>query len=1102
MEKMNSDQFTNARTAHYQKTWRIMKIYLLLFILGLTQVSAAVFSQTINLKLQVENVALKNVFEEIEKKTDFKFLYRSDLIDLGRPTSININGSSDIDALMTTLLEGSNVRYSLVSENLIVIAPQLKKVIKGKVVDFQTRESLPGVNVLIEGTTIGTVTNLDGVYSLELPEKAEALLFSYVGYETKRELISNREIIDVQLVSSSGVLNEVVVIGYGTQRKKDLTGSVSVVSTDDLGSVPVASISDALQGKAAGVQVISSGVPGSDATFRIRGVGTINDNNPLLVIDGVPVSNGLNQLNMSDVESIQVLKDASATAIYGSRGANGVLIVTTKRGKSDASKLDFNYYFGLQQPSKMVEMMNASQFAAMHNEMMENAGLITNPAYADPASLGQGTDWLGELFSPAPMQNYSLSYSGNSEKTNFYVSGNYFKQDGIVSGTGYERISVQFNTDTKIFDGLRFGNSLTLNHDNKKSGNYNIRNTMLALPTQPIFREDGTYSGPIAQPVWDGDITNPIGLSKIVNNSTKGYNVLGSVFGELDLMKDLKFKSTFGLQANFWNDRTWAPSYHWNSSVNENDYLSEQYNKNITWVWDNYFTYDKNFGDHHLVAMAGTSAQENNRNYLYGSVQGFPSQLTQQMNNGNLMPVVGGNMYSWSLLSYMGRANYSYLGKYMVTATLRRDGSSRFGEGNKWGTFPSASAAWRISEESFMKDFDFLSDMKIRAGYGITGNQEIGNYSFASALQTISYNFNGQIVNAVVPTIMPNPNVQWEQQEQMNFGVDATFFNHKVEVAVDGYIKNTNQMLVPMNVPVSTGYSDVFVPSINAGKMENRGVEVSVRSNNLTGDFSWTTNMTFAYNKNKVIDLNDTVPLTSGSIGLNYNLALIQAGFPINMFYGFVTDGIFQNQDEVDRHAVQVPGNDPFNRTSPGDIRFKDMNNDGVIDDKDRVLLGNPNPKFIFSLGNTFAYKRFDLTIFFQGMTGNQILNANRIWAEAMSVAQNQTTLTLDRWTGEGTSQLVPRAVFNDPNKNARPSDRFVEDGDYLRLKNLIIGYTLPQSVLARLNMSSLRIYVSAVNLLTWTKYTGFDPEVGTSGIDSSVYPVTSTYSIGLNIGL
>lgn len=1079
-----------------------MKTYLLIFILGMTQVSAAVFSQTVNLKLKVENLPLKEVFEEIEKKTDFKFLYRSDLIDLGRPTTINIDGSTDVDALMNALLQGSDTRYSLVSENLIVLAPQLKKSVKGKVVDSKTLESLPGVNVLIEGTTNGTVTDIEGFYSIELSEKAEVLLFSYVGYETKREIISDRESIDVQLVSSSGVLNEVVVIGYGTQRKKDLTGSVSVVSTDDLGSLPVASISDALQGKAAGVQVISSGVPGSDATFRIRGVGTINDNNPLLVIDGVPVSSGLNQLNMDDVESIQVLKDASATAIYGSRGANGVLIVTTKRGKSDASKLDFNYFFGLQQPSKMVEMLNASQFAAMHNEMMENAGLIQNPANADPSSLGKGTDWLSELFAPAPMQNYSLSYSGNSERTNFYVSGNYFKQDGIVASTGYERISVQFNTDTKVFEGLRFGNSLTLNHDKKRSGNYSIRNTMLALPTQPIFREDGTYSGPLAQPIWDGDITNPIGMADIVNNSTNGYNVLGSVFGELNLMKDLKFKSTFGLQANFWNDRTWAPSYHWNSSVNENDYLYERYNKSITWVWDNFLTYDKQFGNHHLTAMAGTSAQENTYNFLNGSVQGFPSQLTQQMSNGNLMPVVGGNMSSWSLLSYMGRANYSYLGKYMLTATLRRDGSSRFGDGNKWGTFPSASAAWRISEESFMKSFDFISDMKIRAGYGITGNQEIGNYSFASALQTISYNFNGQIVNAVVPTIMPNPNVQWEEQEQMNIGIDATFFKHRVELAIDGYIKNTNRMLVPMNVPVSTGYSDVYVPSINAGKMENRGIEIAVRSNNLTGDLKWTTNLTFAFNKNKVIDLNDTVPLTSGSIGLNYNLALIQAGYPINMFYGFVTDGIFQNQDEVDNHAVQVPGNDPYNRTSPGDIRFKDMNNDGVIDDKDRVLLGNPNPKFIFSLGNTFTYKSFDFTVFLQGVTGNQILNANRIWAEAMSVAQNQTVLTLDRWTGEGTSTTVPRAVFNDPNKNARPSDRFVEDGDYLRLKNLIIGYTLPKNILGKIHVSSLRVYASALNMLTWTKYSGFDPEVGTSGIDNSVYPVTATYSIGLNIGL
>ncbi len=1102
MKKKYREHLVIKQSVHYQKTWRIMKTYLLLFILGITQVTAAVFSQNININLSLKNTPLKEAFEQIENKTDFKFLYRSDLIDMDHRTTLDISGTVSIDALMAHLLKGTNAQYSLISENLIVLAPQQRQLVMGTVRDSRTRESIPGVNVLIEGTMLGTVTDLEGKYSLELPEGATALLFSYVGYETKREVVADRGIVDVLLNSTAGILNEVVVIGYGTQRKKDLTGSVSVVSTKDIGSVPVASVSDALQGRAAGVQVISSGVPGSDATFRIRGVGTINNNNPLIVIDGVPVSSGLNQLNMDDVESIQVLKDASATAIYGSRGANGVLIVTTKRGKSTQSKMGFNYFFGLQQPAKMIDMLNATQFAGLHNEMMENAGLATNPAFVDLSSLGVGTDWLGELFDAAPMQNYSLSYSGSNEKTNFYVSGNYFKQEGIVAKTGYERISVQFNTDTKIFDGLTFGNSLTLNHDLKTSGNYNIRNTMLALPTQPVFREGGVYSGPVAQPIWDGDITNPIGLAKNVDNSTHGYNLLGSVFGELRLMEDLKFKSTFGLQANFWNDRTWAPSYKWDATINENDYLYERYNKNFTWVWDNYFTYEKNVGKHSFTAMAGTSAQENRYNFLNGSIQGFSSQLTQQMTNGSIMPTIDGNTSSWSLLSLMGRANYSFNGKYMATATLRRDGSSRFGEGNKWGTFPSASIAWRISEESFMESFDFLSDMKVRAGYGVTGNQEIGNYSFASALQTILYNFNGQIVNAVVPNVMPNPNVQWEEQKQANIGVDATFFNHRIEVAVDAYVKNTEQMLVPMSVPVSTGYSDVYVSSINAGKMENRGFEFAVNSHNLTGPIGWTTNLNFSFNRNKVVDLNDTVPMTSGSIGLNYNLALIQAGFPINQFFGFVTDGIFQSQDEVDRHAVQVPGNDPYNRTSAGDIRFKDMNNDGVIDDKDRVFLGNPNPKFMFALGNTFNYKNFDLTIFLQGVAGNKILNANRIWAEAMSVAQNQTVNTLERWTGPGTSNSVPRAVYNDPNKNARPSDRFVEDGDYLRLKSLVFGYTLPERLLNRFQISSVRLYASAINLYTITKYTGFDPEVGTNGIDNSVYPVTATYSIGVNIGL
>jgi TonB-linked SusC/RagA family outer membrane protein len=973
--------------------------------------------------------------------------------------------------------------------------------VTGKVTDAANGLPLFGVSIGISGTAAGTISDADGKFSIQVPSKEAVLSFSSVGYKPQQIVVGENTQLNVALVLEMTQLEQIVVVGYGTQRKKDLTGSISLVSTKEIKSLAVPSISDALQGRAAGVQVISSGTPGSDATIRIRGVGTINDNNPLLVIDGVPVSSGLNTLNMNDVESMQVLKDASATAIYGSRGANGVVIITTKRGKSDQSHLAFNYFFGMQNATNVVDMLNASEFAALHNDIMANAGLPQNPAYADPASLGEGTDWLGEMFNPAPMQNYSLSYSGGNEKTNVYVSGNYLTQDGVVTNTGYKKFTLQFNSDTKVFDKLKFGNSLTLNNDVKTSGNYSIRNAMLALPTQPLYQEDGNYSGPIQQPMWDGDIVNPIGLAKTVDNSTLGYNLIGSLYGEYEIIKDLKIKSTLGLQANFWNSRTWAPDYHWNSSINENSYLYERYNKNLTWLWDNMITYEKAIDNHNIALMAGISAQENDYHYLNGSKISFASNLTQQMDNGTLQPTLGGSTSSWSLLSYIGRANYNYNGKYLATATVRYDGSSRFGEGNKWGLFPSGSLAWRISEEDFMKSLTFINSMKVRAGYGVTGNQEIGNYSFASALQTIKYNFNNSIVNAVVPQMMPNPNVQWEEQRQANIGIDASMFKSRIEVTVDAYIKNTDNMLVPMSVPVSTGYSDVYVPYINAGEMENKGVEFTIDSRNLEGDFTWNTSFNFSYNQNVVKSLNDTVPMTSGSIGLNYNLALIQAGQPVNEFYGFIIDGIFQTQTEVDNHAVQVPGNDPYNRTSAGDIKFRDLNNDGVINDLDRAFTGNPNPTFIFALNNSFTFKGFDMSLFLQGVAGNKIFNANRLYTEAMSVAQNQTTETLDRWTGEGTSNSMPRAIFNDPNKNTRPSDRYVENGSYLRIKNLTLGYTLPASLTEKAHLSSVRVYASGLNMYTFTEYTGFDPEVGTSGIDNNVYPVTATYSFGVNIG-
>lgn len=973
--------------------------------------------------------------------------------------------------------------------------------VSGIVVDAKG-EPLTGVTVLLKSTTAGTTTGTDGKFSLETgTQTSPVLVFSFIGFATQEVAVKPGEKIRVVLQETNVQLNEIVVIGYGSQKKRDLTGSVSSVNTKEIKSLPVPSIGEAMQGRSSGVQVISSGAPGSNVAFRIRGTGTINNSDPLLVIDGIPTDIPLNTLSPNDIASIEVLKDASAAAIYGSRGANGVILITTKKGTAEKSSLEFNMFSGIQSAANVVDMLNASEFATLHNEMMLNNGQAVNPDFADPSSLGTGTDWLSELFRTAPIQNYSLSYSGGNARSSYYVSGAVMDQKGIVINTAYRRYTVQFNSDTRVYDWLKFTNNLTLNHDVKKSGDYNIRNAMAALPAQDLYNADGTYSGPVGQSSWVGDVVNPIGKARLVENKTQGYNAIGNISGEVTLLKELKFKSTAGIQASFWDNRTWSPKYNWQPTPQASSYLSQQYNKKLTYLWDNYFTYDTRFSEnHHLTLLAGSSAQSNREDFMTGSAQGFPSDNTQQLVNGTTSKTLTGNAYEWALLSFIGRANYDFSGKYLVTATLRRDGSSRFGENNRWGWFPSASLAWRLSQEDFMKDIAWLDDLKLRVGYGVTGNQNIGNYSFASVLQTIQYVFNGQVVSAVVPQAIPNPSVRWEQVEQSNLGFDATLFNGRLNVVLDAYIKNTNDMLVPMSVPISTGYSDVIVPSINAGKVKNKGIELGISSTNTTGPVVWTTGFNIAFNHNEVVSLNDTIPMYTGSIGLNQNLSIQNSGYPVNAFYGFVTNGIFQTQAEVDNYAVQVPGNDPYNRTSAGDIRFRDLNNDGKIDDNDRTYIGNPNPKVIFAMNNSVAWKGFDLSVFVQGVYGNEIFNANRIYQEGMAVAQNQTTAVLERWTGEGSSNTIPRAVYNDPNKNTRVSDRFIEDGSYLKIKNVTLGYTIPARITEKIRLGSARVYFSAQNLLTITDYTGFDPEVPANGIDLNVYPVTRTFSAGVNI--
>lgn len=989
---------------------------------------------------------------------------------------------------LSALLFFLSAAYSLSAQN---------NRISGRVVSQEDNKPLVGVSVQLKGTRMGTTTGEDGTFSLAA-RPGDTLLISFVGYDNIE--IAATEGATVSLVPVATALADVVVVGYGTQRRKDLTGSVSSVSGKDLKSLPVANVGEALQGRAAGVQIVGSGAPGSNVTIRVRGTGTINNSDPLLVVDGIPTDIPLNNINPDDIASIEVLKDASAAAIYGSRGANGVVLVTTKRGSSGRNSLGFKTFAGVQKATDMVDMLSARQFASLHNEMMANNGQPQNPAFADPTSLGNGTNWLGEMFGTAPMQSYTLSYAGGNGKNTYYVSGNVFDQKGIVLNTGYRRYTVQFNSESRVFDWLKFGNNLSLNHDVKSSGSYDIRNAMSALPTQSIYNTDGSYAGPVGQPSWVGDVANPIGKATLNKNTIKGYNVLGNIYGELTLMPGLRFKTTAGIQAAFWDTRYWSPKYNWQPIPQPNSHLAQGYNKSLTWLWDNYFTWEKRFNDHNLTVLAGTSAQANRYDGMSGSIQQFASDVTQQLSNGTLLPTIAGGASEWALFSLMGRVNYSYQNKYLLTATVRRDGSSRFGPSNRYGTFPSASAAWRLSEEDFFQS-TFINDLKVRAGYGVTGNQNIGNYSFASVLQTVQYNFNGTAVTAIVPQMIPNPGIRWEKVEQANLGIDATLFNNRVNVTLDGYIKNTNDMLVPMSVPISTGYSDIVVPSINLGKVQNRGFELTISTQNTQGAFLWNTSLNVSYNQNKILRLNDTIPMYTGSIGLNQNLSIQHpGGYPINEFYGFVTNGVFQTQKEVDDYAVQVPGSDPNNRTSPGDIRFRDLNNDGKIDDNDRTFLGNPNPSFIFALNNNFSWKGFDLSIFLQGIAGNKIFNANRIYQEGMAVAVNQTTAVLDRWTGPNTSNTMPRAVFNDPNKNTRVSNRYIEDGSYLRIKNVTFGYTLPAAVAGKMKMTSARIYLSAQNLLTFTKYTGFDPEVPSNGIDLNVYPVTRTISAGLNI--
>ena len=1010
-----------------------------------------------------------------------------------------------------TLFAGVTAHSDAGSETGISNVTQQQQTVKGII---KGPDGLPVIaaNISQKGTNNATITDLNGNFTLNVTGRQPVLVISYIGYVTTEVNVSGRAFVEVVLQEDVAALDEVVVVGYGTMRKKDVTGAVSSVRSGEITKNATSNVMQAIAGKMSGVQVVqNSGTPGGDVSILIRGVGTINDASPLYVIDGVPVSGGMWYLNPNDVESIDVLKDASATAIYGSRGANGVVMVTTKQAQEGHTEINFDYSYGIQHSAKTYKMLDASQYAALHNEMRTNAGpeYSLNPAFADPESLGAGTDWMDAIFRTAPMQKVNLSMLGGNQKISHATSLGYYTQDGIMKNSSYNRLSLQSNISSKLASNITVRANVNLSAENRRTQPVStvIQNAMRILPSIPIYDDNGEYAGPTGNAEWNGNALNPVAIINEQNYRMKGFRMLSNISLEWEIIKGLKFKTTGGAELGYDYNNSYIPKYKWgmNESKNTMQTVTSAYEQ--LYLWDNTLNYDKAFGKHRINAMIGTSYQEYKKESVSAAGSGRASELTTELDNATKATDVGGNSYRWALMSYMARLHYSYDDRYLLRATFRADGSSKFGKDNRFGYFPSFAAAWNIGNEAFMQSVKPVSLLKLRAGYGQTGNQNIGAYAFADKLSVNGvYNFGSQrgfesnLVNLIYPYLLSNPSVKWESVEQYNVGLDIGFLQNRIVANLDFYVKNTRDMLTKKPVPQTSGTSleQADWPPVNIGKVLNRGFEFTVNTKNFVGEFKWETSLNMSFNHNEVVSI--------GGPEILNGVSLIREGQPINSFYGYELGGIYQTLDEVftgpvmENRAPDKASHNPYKNTSPGDMWFVDVDGNGEINDLDRTVIGNPSPDCIFGFNNTFSYKNFDLSIFFQGALGNQVWNGVRASHESMNSTYNQLATTLERWTGEGSSYSMPRAIYADPNNNSRASTRWLEDGAYAKLKNLTFGYTLPEKWIRKAKMKALRLYVSLDNLCTITNYSGLDPEAGLSGLDYGVYPSARTYMFGVSV--
>lgn len=1003
--------------------------------------------------------------------------------------------------------------------------------VTGKVVT-EDGEALPGVNILVKGTSQGTITDLNGEYSFDGLTPATVLVFSYTGFATLEETVGSRTVVDVILGENRELLEEIVVVGYGTQKKSSLTGAVSTVSSEDLKALPVISLTQAIQGRVPGVQVTNNSGPGTEPIIRVRGVGSVSLNpNPLYVIDGIPAG-GINNIDPKDIASLEVLKDASSAAIYGSRAANGVILITTKKGVAGKVKVNLDSYYGTQTAWRTLDLLNSEQYIRYGTALLTASGQpvpgrftnLNTPIYegAGTTFAQTDTDWQDVMFRNAPITDNQLSLSGGNENSRFYASFGYFEQEGILPFTDYNRKSFRINSDHNIGKFITVGQTLTVAGDHQTAerdggGRSLVMNIMRMIPYWPV--RDPTKLGGFSTTAQGLDATDPENPLRVAEQEQQyqvntGFKALGSVYTDIKFTNWLKYRFTAGLDYAVNRFNSFLPIYNDGNRSRPIANVRDDRNQFYSLVLTNALTFEKTFGSHYINVLAVGERQDSRYRGLSASGQRPDNNI--QVLQGISNPSANSSLFENALISYVGRLNYEYKGKYLLGASVRRDGSSKFAPGKKWGTFPAVSLGWRISEEPFLQNISGLSELKIRGSYGESGYNNIGDYDWQPLIQANNtlYPFGNTPTLGSYFNQLGNTDLTWEVTKMTNVGIDASFMNNKIFLTAEYYNRQTDGLLLNVPIPESIGYS--ASPLANVGSMKNYGIEATLGYNYTNNKgFNWRLTGTLDVTRNEVLSLataNATIDAGTNADFGGFSITRTQEGQPIQSFFGWQVETIFQSQSEIDALNDKAPtGFYQNDKTAPGDIKFRDLNGDGQINGDDRTFLGTHLPKFSYGLNWDGTFKNFDFTLYLQGVSGNKVYNGTKVIGQGMLRLFNATTDVLDAWTPQNTDTDVPRAISGDPNQNSRTSDRFLEDGSYMRVKNLSIGYTIPASKIGDLTggvISRLRIYVSSQNILTFTKYTGFDPEVGskygnllTNGIDYGQFPQSRTYMAGINIG-